>query len=219
MEQLQALYGYESLPYIDREADHPLVQTAVQQLIEAEMATFRPSPESYLRDYPYPELGERVKALIREQEEKNKRGGAGAGGGGVDLSRYAMEAPAAPQSSELRRDSQYPFDASCGAWHEAVARGKSMAEYQENRLQHLELQSQHVAPIWLKHISSLESSVGQLEAQIKLVDAECNSVNYQRMQEQEACGREMSVAWRKRDAALAGQLALQQAISAKKVKA
>ena len=134
------------------------------------------------------------------------------------MNRYSMEAPAAPSSSAKSRDTKFPFEDSCGAWHKAVDRGKSMVEYQENRLQHLDLQTQHIAPLWLKHISSLESSTASLESQVKAVEAECNSVNYQRKIDQDLVGRDLAVAWRKRDAALAGQLALQQAIAGKRAK-
>jgi len=214
MEQIRALYDYDSLPYIDNEVDHPAVAAAVQQLIEAEMATFRPDPEEYLKGYPYPKLSPRLEAMIREQESR----GGEALKKGVDLSRYTMETPAAPSSSAMSSDKQFPFSESCGAWHQAVNRGKSMVEYQENRLQHLELQLQHTAPLWLKHIEHIESGVAMLENQIKTVEADCNAVNYERKREQESCGSDMAISWRKRDAAIAGQSALQQAIAAKKSK-
>ena len=216
MEQLKALYEYDALGYIDREIEHPAVQAAVQQLIEQEMATFRPNPEMYLKDYPYPKLGERLQGLLREHDESAKGLRKKEG---VDISQYTIEVPPAPSSSALNSDRNFPFEQSCGAWNESISRAKSMVEYQENRLQHLEMQMQHIPPLWLQQIAHAENSVAQLEKVIKDVESECNSVNSERMREQEVCGRDLAIAQRKRDAAIAGQLALQSAIAQKKSKA
>jgi hypothetical protein len=81
------------------------------------------------------------------------------------------------------------------------------------------MQMQHIPPLWLQQIAHAESTVAQLEKVIKDIESECNSVNSERMREQEVCGRDLAIAQRKRDAAMAGQLALQSAIAQKKNKA
>jgi len=211
--QMKALYDYDALPYADTEYDHPLVQQAVTNLIEAEMATFSPSADDYLKDHPYPVLSERLQKLIEQHGES---------GGGIDLSRYTLKDPATmPLPSKRKAGAAaeaYPFNESCGELHEAVARAKALVEYQDNRLQHLELQIQHIAPLWLKHIETIESATVTLEAKLADIDKQSNIVNFERRNEQLAWGKQLALLTRKRDIAKEGTRALHEAIIEKRAR-
>ena len=216
MEQIRALYDYDSLPYFDRELDHPLVRQAVTSLVDSEMKTFTPDADAYLKDYPYPHLSMRARAMIKSHEDRLE---GAASSGGIDLSRYMLQAPTSSSSSSSSSKTEaYPFPSSCGEWQKAVAKGKSLVEYQENRLQHLELQVQHITPLWQQHISALESAKSTIEGKVREAEGQCNAINYGRKVEQEKCGRELSTLVRKRDAAVRGQIALKHAIAAKRPK-
>jgi hypothetical protein len=216
MAQLKALYDYDALPYADTEYDHPLVQQAVTSLIEAEMATFRPNADDYLKDYPYPVLSERFQTLIGQHEQHEQSGG------GIDLSRYTLKDPATMPTPAKRKagaaKEAYPFNDSCGELHEAVARAKALVEYQDNRLQHLELQIQHIAPLWLKHIETIESATVTLESKLAEIDKQSNIVNYERRNEQLAWGKQLGILTRKRDAVQESLRALQEAIIEKRAR-
>lgn len=214
MEQIRALYDYDSLPYYDKEFDHPLVRQAVTSLVESEMQSFSPDAEAYLKDYPYPHLSVRARAMIKSHEDRLEGGASSAG---IDLSRYSLHAPSSSSSSSTAE--ACPFPSSCGEWLEAVAKGKSLVEYQENRLQHLELQVQHIAPLWQQHIAALESAKSTIEGKVREAEGQCNAINYGRKAEQDKCGRELSTLVRKRDMAMRGQIALKQAVAAKRPKA
>ena len=228
MEQLRAIYDYDSLPYVDKEFEHPMVQQAVTLMIEAEMQTFSPNPEAYLKDYPYPHLSARVRTMIKAHEEKLEGAAAGGSWGGIDLARYGpLEAPSSSSSSSGSSSSskgkradkeEYPFAESCGEWHQAVNKGKTMVEYQDNRLLHLELQVQHIAPLWQAHIAAVEGATGTLQGKLREAEAGCNAINYERKVEQEKAGRELATLLRKRDNAVREQMNLKHAIAVKRAK-
>ena len=65
--------AYDALPLLDSEYNHPVVQNAVLNLIEAEMKAFAPPKDNYLSSLPYPKLRfSNAPGFAQEYEKINK---------------------------------------------------------------------------------------------------------------------------------------------------
>lgn len=106
----------DALPYIDRQYNDPALKAQVDALVAAEMASFK--PKDYLEPWPshepnfeHTQLLEGEWMRLCEKQPMPK----------MDMSRYSLDPPPAPQQNDL------------GAWERAVQNARAQVEHQANR--------------------------------------------------------------------------------------
>jgi pre-mRNA-splicing factor SPF27 len=203
--------GYEALPLLDTEYNHPEVQHMVLRMIQEEMKAFQPPKDNYLTALPYPKL-KFSNAPGFAQEYERIKGSQGSNVGGeingdtyamkkqVDMSRYNVPGP----KGALKEDAQ--------AWRSAVINARVQLEHQQNRLMNLELESEHGDPVWLAYLASLEGVATRASVLAEEALKEKRVINSQRLSAQRASAPTLSKITGKRSEALMRVLALQNAV-------
>ena len=96
--------GYEALPLLDTEYNHPEVQHMVLRMIQEEMKVFQPPKDNYLSALPYPKLKfSNAPGFAQEYERIKSSQGSSVGGQSngdtyamkkqIDMSRYNVRRP------------------------------------------------------------------------------------------------------------------------------
>jgi pre-mRNA-splicing factor SPF27 len=188
-------YDFDSLPYIDKEYDHPMVSQAVHSLIEEEMKTFRPPADKYLGHLPYPEL----KKFDYNRSPPTTKGA-------VDLSRYPEDInKLAPMKGTNQHND-------IGAWQDAIDNAKVVIEHERNRLMNIDVRSAMHAPVWLRHNELREGSIAALQTEGVMTRKDIDTVNRKRKERQEDVGGELSEMTWKRDQAIAKSWAIRKTL-------
>jgi pre-mRNA-splicing factor SPF27 len=165
----------DSLAYIDREYDDPATQQAVHDLLEAEMATFR--PKDYLAHLPYPRLWMKEGSLVAKEMARLEGGG---GKRSLDMSKYEAH----PPSDTLAED--------VNAWRQAVSNAQIQVEYQKNRLINLELMAKFGPTAWLTYNEdALKPLALAEEEKSKRLRRDADAINAERRQAQEAIAQQL----------------------------
>lgn len=204
--------GYEALPLLDTEYNHPEVQHMVLRMIQEEMKVFQPPKDNYLSALPYPKLKfSNAPGFAQEYERIKSSQGSSVGGRSngdtyamkkqIDMSRYNVPGP----KGVLKEDAQ--------AWRSAVINARVQLEHQQNRLMNLELESEYGDPVWQAYLTSVEGAA--VRTSILADDAlkEKRVINSQRLSAQRASAPVLSKVTGKRSEALMRVLALQNAVS------
>eukprot|EP00053_Salpingoeca_punica_P005052 m.52398 g.52398 ORF g.52398 m.52398 type:complete len:210 (-) comp13069_c0_seq1:313-942(-) len=169
--------SYSALPYLDTDYEHPLVRQMVNNLVEEEKKTFRPSAKTYLsRIEPAPEFNaERYGVLAAEFERVAK----GAAQTPMDMSRYELPPPSKAEQGSVE------------AWQQSVHNAQAQLEHQLNRIDNLELLNTYGVSAWKKHVSSLEAAEKYFEQRLTKLKQQLQELNWQRKSEQVQAGRQM----------------------------
>ena len=162
----------DALPYVDMQYNDPAMKRKVDELVEAEMRTFRPDRD-YLERWPmhepnfddHPLLQAEWMRVCDRQPMST-----------IDTARYQLDPPPA----ELQSDPS--------AWQRAVHNAQAQLEHQHTRIGNLELLQQHGAPLWRAHLNALDVSSGQLKRAEGDVAEQIEIVNRKRKTEQLAAG-------------------------------
>lgn len=147
----------DSLPFFDREYDHPLVKDAVQALIKKELDNTinRMSTDENIAYLPYPVL----KYCNNNNYEK-----------GIDMTRYAIQNP----NPSLVNDVQY-----CRKLCNNI---KIQHEYFNNRLENLTMMSDkdNLSTVWLENNEYIQGSNELIINKINGIKRKINEVNSER---------------------------------------
>ena len=195
----------DSLPYIDY--SHPDYEAYAASLIEEEMATFRPHPDTV----SLPHLGRNVLAEEPRFGRNRTRSGSAAGGdaqphaqpppsinereyaalvarGGAPRPGGESYVPSAPHSAELP-----PLVADdAPLLRQSIVRAKVALEHHRSRLTNLELQAEFESAAWRHGNAAVERGpVAALSDGLAVQRARVDEVNARRktMQEEEAAPR------------------------------
>lgn len=156
MMELREDYGLiDSLPFFDREYDHPLVKDAVQALIKKESTIDSSNSHENIAYLPYPTL----KYCHNRHNEK-----------GIDMLRYQIENP----DPSLINDVQYS--------RKLCNNMKIQHEYFNNRLENLSMMSEKVnaSTIWLENNEYIQGSNELIINKINGVKRKINEINSER---------------------------------------
>jgi len=213
---IEKVGGYEALPLLDTEYNHPEVQHMVLTMVQEEMKAFQPPKDNYLSALPYPKLKfSNAQGFAQEYERirnqnTNKSLASSAAGEAkdpyamkksVDMSRYNVPAP----KGALLEDAQ--------AWRSAVTNARVQLEHQQNRLMNLELESEYGEEVWQAYLASLEGVATRTTTLAEEALKEKRIINSQRLSAQRASAPTLSKITGKRSEALMRVLALQGAVS------
>ena len=155
--------GYEALPLLDTEYNHPEVQQMVLHMIQEEMKIFQPPKDNYLAALPYPKLKfsnapgfaqeyERIKSSQGSSAGRESVGDTYAMKKQVDMSRYNVPGP----KGALKEDAQ--------AWRSAVINARVQLERVAahgrpvNRALLIE-QLQRIYPVLQEHAEDISHSI------------------------------------------------------------
>ncbi len=205
--------GYDALPLLDTEYNHPEVQRLVLQLIQDEMKSFAPPKDQYLENLPYPKLrfngapgfaaeyericvssiNNGVNVIDNPDEFRIQKP--------LDMARYNVPAP----SSEFAEDVQ--------AWKSAVNNARAQLEHQQNRLMNLELNIEYGDKIWQQHVNSLHAAAKTAQNLADGALQEKNNIDAQRINLQRMHAPILAKAITKRRDALHRVRALQGVLS------
>jgi hypothetical protein len=202
--------AYDALPLLDSEYNHPVVQNAVLNLIEAEMKAFAPPKDNYLSSLPYPKLRfSNAPGFAQEYEKINKETRGNTEGDFkmqklMDTTRYSVTAP----SGSSEQDPQ--------AWSNAIANVKAQYENQKNRLMNLELELEYGADTMKQYSAALEGSVRHTEKIAENSQKMKNTINSRRIHNQKIAAPQLGRVTGKRNETLIRILNLNAAIQSKK---
>jgi len=211
--------GYEALPLLDTEYNHPEVQRMVLSMVQEEMKAFQPPKDNYLSTLPYPKLKfsnapafAQEYERIKSQNATNSSQVTGTGGEENASSSYAMKTPLdtsrynvpGPKGA-LKEDAQ--------AWRSAVTNARAQLEHQQNRLMNLELESEYGEEGWHAYLASLERAAIRTASLAEGALKEKRAINSQRLSAQRASAPTLSKISGKRSEALMRVLALQGAVT------
>ncbi len=160
MMELRENYCFiDSLPFFDREYDHPLVKDAVQALIKNELTINRNNAHENIAYLPYPTL----KYCHNKYNEK-----------GIDMLRYQIESP----DPSLINDVQYS--------RKLCNNIKIQHEYFNNRLENLSMMSEKVnaSTIWLENNEYIQGSNEVIINKINGIKRKINEINSERYNHQ-----------------------------------
>jgi len=163
------LFELDALPYIDKEYEHPEIQSMVHKLIEEEMRKF--SPKDYLAHLPKPpDLNFASSAFLKSEMERISLGKLM---NKIDTSRYRVEQP----PKQLEKDFQ--------AWKGSLNNARAQLEYQNSQLLNMEMLDNFGASMWLAHNQQLEDIKTSLDIQVKARRKDADIINMKRKSAQE----------------------------------
>jgi len=162
----------DALPYVDTQFNDPEMKKQVNELIQAELKTFSPSPD-YLAHLPafepafegHPALQAEWMRVCEEQPMPQ-----------MDTTRYQMEAPPAAKQTNV------------AAWDSAVQNAQAQLEHQNNRLDNLELLQKYGSNLWRVHLNAFEAANRRCENEQAAVSAQIEEVNRKRKLSQTEIG-------------------------------
>lgn len=162
----------DALPYIDAAYNDPTMKAYVDQLVQEEMKTFRPSAD-YLERWPmheptfddHPLLQAEWMRVCDKQPMPS-----------IDTSRYQLDPPPAEQQGDP------------SAWQRSVQNAQSQLEHQATRVGNLELLQQHGAHLWRAHLNALDTASGHMQRTEQELAEQIELVNRKRKADQTAAG-------------------------------
>jgi hypothetical protein len=189
-------YDFDSLPYIDKEYDHPIVQNAVLELIQEEMNIMSKEPKKdYLLHLPLPinliNNQPYMNSTILQKEYDRKINNISMSK--VDITRYDVQPPV----DVLEKDVQ--------AWRSSINNAKSQLEHQLNRSMNLELADKNITPMWLEYNSSLEGLDNNINLKTTILKRKIDLINSTRKIEQETSFNELEKMKKRRDLSIKKQ--------------
>mmetsp|Transcript_39256 Transcript_39256/g.116308 ORF Transcript_39256/g.116308 Transcript_39256/m.116308 type:complete len:255 (+) Transcript_39256:77-841(+) len=164
----------DALPYIDTQLGQSEVAQQVKALIDEEMTQFE--PRDYLASLPAPDL-----PLLGGEfyGQEWSRIDAGEKFSGVDITKYAVEAPTGP----LAQDD--------GAWSKAAEGVNTQLEYNRLRRTNLEMLERWGKKAWIAHSMVTRAGETVLSKEAAALRASREEVNKKRKLDQVSCGNEL----------------------------
>ncbi|RYR17707.1 hypothetical protein Ahy_B03g062402 [Arachis hypogaea] len=175
----------DALPYIDSDYADPKVKFEVDRLVEEEMRRSTKMPADFLKELPpLPTLNFVEYPMVGREYERVR---AGRPPVTLDRSRYEFEVPAANKRNDET------------SWKQALQRSQRLLQYQNIRMENVDLLLKYGTDAWKQHNNRLEVYLTRMQKLAQELGEKIENVNRERKYHQQNTACELnalSIQWK-----------------------